>query len=112
MKRSELIARAAVLGWITASEAAERLGVSRQRVADLAKRGRLIGRRAGTLWFFAAGDIALRKRNPVPAGRPRSRECRRCGQHPDEDGRIAHCIYCPEAPALGDEPENFEPGEL
>ena len=58
----------AVDGWLTVLEAAERLGVNRQRVHQFIKAGRLPATKFGPVWMIREADLDLVKdRKP---GRP------------------------------------------
>lgn len=58
--------------WLSAAEAADRLGVSERHVRRLAAAGRLVGRRVGSNWLISADSVRERSRaEPVP-GRPLS----------------------------------------
>lgn len=56
-------------GYLTITEAAERLGVSRQRVHQLIKQGRLEAEQVGHIWIIP--ESALDDIKKVPMGRPR-----------------------------------------
>ena len=47
--------------WLTTRDAAERLGVSVSRVAQLAKSGKLPAEREGRVWFIRLSDVEARK---------------------------------------------------
>ena len=57
---------------LTADQAAEYLGVTRQRIYVLTKAGR-IGRRIGSTWLFTRGELEAFKQQPrSKGGRPKA----------------------------------------
>jgi excisionase family DNA binding protein len=50
-----------VRDWLTVREVAERLGLSRQWVWELVRRGDLEGQRAGRLWLVRWGGLGEKK---------------------------------------------------
>ncbi len=58
---------------LTAVQAAKILGVTRQRVQQMADRGQLPGRRFGRAWAFRPVDVERAKTRRSP-GRPRKTE--------------------------------------
>lgn len=56
-------------GYMSVQEAAEALGVTRGRVAQLILRGQLKAEKIGAYWAVDEESVMERKRNPPPAGR-------------------------------------------
>ncbi len=56
---------------MTSGEAAEYLGVSRQRIAQLTAAGLLTPRRVGKFWLYRRGDLDQRKAENPQGGRPK-----------------------------------------
>ncbi len=59
----------ALTDWLTLAEAAERLGLSGQRVGQLIQAGRLPAAKFGKVWLVHKEDLAAFQ--PQPPGRPR-----------------------------------------
>ena len=58
-------------GYLSVSEAAEKLGVSKQRVLFLLASGGLEGAKVSAkCWLVATASIDARLANPTPPGRP------------------------------------------
>lgn len=60
-------------GYLSVTEAAEVLGVSRQRVVELIKLGLLDADRVGAHWILDEQSVRKRKEQSPKAGRPKSR---------------------------------------
>jgi excisionase family DNA binding protein len=59
--------------FLTSSEAAEYLGVSRQRVDQLGSAGEIPRERMGTFWVYRREDLdRWQRESRRPAGRPKS----------------------------------------
>ena len=56
---------------MTSGEAAEYLGVSRQRVAQLTTAGLLTPRRVGKFWLYQRAELDRRKAENPQGGRPK-----------------------------------------
>ncbi len=56
---------------MTSGEAAEYLGVSRQRIAQLTAAGFLTPRRVGKFWLYRRGELDQRKAENPQGGRPK-----------------------------------------
>jgi excisionase family DNA binding protein len=48
-------------GWVSTSEAAQRLGITVRRIQQLAASGKLEAKRVGRAWLFSASDVAKRQ---------------------------------------------------
>jgi len=59
-------------GWLSVAEAAERLGISVQRVRQLLHAGELDGRKGPGGWIVAENAVRTREQTPPAAGRPLS----------------------------------------
>jgi excisionase family DNA binding protein len=59
-------------GWLSVAEAAERLGISVQRVRQLLHAGDLDGRKGPGGWIVVENAVRAREQAPPPAGRPLS----------------------------------------
>jgi excisionase family DNA binding protein len=59
-------------GWLSVAEAAERLGISVQRVRQLLHAGELDGRKGPGGWIVAENAVRRREQAPPAAGRPLS----------------------------------------
>jgi len=53
------------------TEAAEKLGMSRQRVHQLIQEGRLLATQHGKMWLISEDEIAALQSRIKPTGRPR-----------------------------------------
>lgn len=56
---------------LSPQEAADRLGLTRQRVVQLCKTGRLDAERVGSSWVVNEDELAAFSRQERPVGRPR-----------------------------------------
>jgi excisionase family DNA binding protein len=57
---------------LTAEQAAEYVGVSRQRIYALTKAGKLEGKRVGSTWLYTRAELDRWKAAPKhPGGRPK-----------------------------------------
>jgi excisionase family DNA binding protein len=59
-------------GWLSVAEAAQRLGISVQRVRQLLHAGELDGRKGPGGWIVAENAVRTREQAPPAAGRPLS----------------------------------------
>jgi excisionase family DNA binding protein len=57
---------------LTITQAAERLGLSRQRIHVLIKEGRIRAEQAGKIWLITPEEVRKFKRKPRNGGRPKN----------------------------------------